>query len=81
MADLTDMMTGARGVVNLTSGAPWSGNAYLVEVQKTATFTTFTENGDTGSVSGEYSAGVRFMNAQGITNIELSSGEVRIYLK
>ena len=81
MADLADMMTAAKGIVNLTSGTDWTGSAYLVEVQKDATITTFTETGATGAVSGDYGAGTRWQNAQGITAVTLSAGEVRIHLK
>lgn len=79
MADVNDMIIGAKGVTNLSTTSPWTGDAYLVEVQKDATFTTFTENGATGAVSGEYVAGTRFQNAKGITAVTLSAGEVRIY--
>jgi len=80
MADVNDMLIGAKGVVNLNSGTAWTGDAYLVVAQTDITITNFTETGASGNaVSGDYVAGSQWQNAKGITAVTLSAGQVRIH--
>jgi hypothetical protein len=60
-----------------------TGNFYAVQVLAAATFTTFTENGDSGdAMTGfEVPAGTILYNGLGITAFTLSGGKVRAYNK
>ena len=72
-----------NGVVNETGTTAVTGNFYAIQVLEAATFTTFTENGDSGdAMTGfEVPAGTILYNGLGITAFTMSAGKVRAYKK
>jgi hypothetical protein len=81
--DISGNAGAGNGIVIETGTTAVTGNFYAVQVLAAATFTTFTENGDSGdAMTGfEVPAGTILYNGLGITAFTLSGGKVRAYKK
>lgn len=79
---LTAGQADSMGASGVYTGNNFSGDASAIQCLTECTFTTFTENNDTGTMTGfAIPAGVVILNATGITAVVASSGTFRAYLR
>jgi len=72
---------GQRGVITETGTTPHTGiRAYIIQILTTANFATLTENQKTGDAMTGFDIDPTFLYGD-FTDVTLTSGRIRIYLK